>query len=382
MPLFESERLSQEFADKLGLMISQHESGGFYDKHVHLWLSQIAPSLLRRLAKWGLVEQNRIEAAKPIDEHVESYIDHLRHKGNTEPYCRLCKTRINNVISGCRFDRPGDINAGKVMRYISDELTAGSISQSSFNHYIRQFKGFVRWLYREDKIQSDVNKNLHLRTITETVKDRRALSIDEIAYLLQWLTDKAKDRRSLSGFERMVLYKLALTTGLRADEIRHLTPASIDFVNKAVRLASAYTKNRREVVLPLRKDILGDLKKLVSNKLSNAPLFKLTDKTASMIRADLSDARKQYVADGGDDDTFLAVRTDAGEIDFHSLRHSYATLLVNGGTDVKTAQSLLRHTTPTLTLGVYSHVLRESEQAAVDNLPSFNVQAKKGKKKA
>jgi len=57
---------------------------------------------------------------------------------------------------------------------------------------------------------------------------------------------------------------------------------------------------------------------------------------------------------------------------FNSLRHSFATLLVQSGVDVKTTQTLLRHSTPALTLGIYTHTLRGSEQDAIDRLPGFD----------
>ncbi len=388
LPLFESKGTSQKFADRLEKMISQFETGGSFDKHINMWLSQLSPIFIKRFVKWGLVEQSRIQASKSIEVHIKDYVDHLRHKGNTAPYCRLCETRIGNIVAGCKFYRLADIDPGKVMRYVSEELKANRLSQSSINHYIRQFKGFVRWLYHQDRISTDINKHLHLRTITEFTKHRRPLSIDEISYLLNWLATQAGPVRSLSGWERMVLYKLALTTGLRASEIRQLKVSSIDFEAKTVRLASAYTKNRKEAILPLRDDMLADLKKQTAKKSPNTTLFKLTDKTSEIIRRDLAGAKAHYVNETEIDsererrakDDFLKIMTDEGELDFHSLRHSYATLLVNGGTDVKTAQSLLRHSTPYLTLNVYSHTLRKSEQSAVDSLPSFDLEKRINKK--
>ena len=42
--------------------------------------------------------------------------------------------------------------------------------------------------------------------------------------------------------------------------------------------------------------------------------------------------------------------------DFHALRHSYITALAMSNAPVKVVQSLARHSTPTLTLGIYAHV--------------------------
>jgi integrase len=46
---------------------------------------------------------------------------------------------------------------------------------------------------------------------------------------------------------------------------------------------------------------------------------------------------------------------------FHNLRHSLASFLVNVGTDVKTVQSLLRHSSSKTTLDIYTHAMDESK---------------------
>jgi len=57
--------------------------------------------------------------------------------------------------------------------------------------------------------------------------------------------------------------------------------------------------------------------------------------------------------------------------DFHSLRHTTASLLAATGCHPKTAQQILRHSDVNLTLSKYSHVLRGQESAAIANLPDL-----------
>ncbi len=54
--------------------------------------------------------------------------------------------------------------------------------------------------------------------------------------------------------------------------------------------------------------------------------------------------------------------------DLHSLRHSYITALAMSGASVKTVQSLARHSTPTLTFGVYAHAEVADQTNALDAL--------------
>jgi integrase len=72
---------------------------------------------------------------------------------------------------------------------------------------------------------------------------------------------------------------------------------------------------------------------------------------------------------------FLKVETHEGKVDFHCLRHTFATWLVQGGVDIKTAQTLLRHSTPSMTLGIYAHSQSDNLTKAIDGLPTFERQA-------
>lgn len=86
-----------------------------------------------------------------------------------------------------------------------------------------------------------------LRTINGQVdrrRERRALSDEEICQLLQ-TTAGADERHDTSGHKRYLLYRLAIETGLRANEIRNLTKASFDLDCCTVTVAGGSFKRRR-----------------------------------------------------------------------------------------------------------------------------------------
>lgn len=380
LPLFESKSDSKRFADNLETFLVQKERGGSFDRNIELWLTQIAPVFLHKFVEWGLLDSGRVEGAKPLTQHVEDFRLHLLAKGDTAGYVQKTISRIQTVTQHCKFIQLSDISAYKIQQFVHTKTSSNEMSQSTGNHYIRSFKIFSGWLYKNDRIDKDPLKSLTTLRVVERRKQRRALAEAEISFLLEWLRTKAPKRRSLTGWERAVLYQLALTTGLRAAEIRSLTGRSIDFDSKTLHISSAYTKNRQEAILPLSEQIIDDLKTLTAGKHPDARLFKLTDKTAKLIRADLADAKKDYADQGQTPqektrrtkDDFLAIETADGEIDFHALRHSFGSMLAAAGVHPKTAQTLMRHSTITLTLDRYSHSFREAETAAVNALPSFN----------
>jgi len=60
--------------------------------------------------------------------------------------------------------------------------------------------------------------------------------------------------------------------------------------------------------------------------------------------------------------------TPEGKLDFHALRVTYVTLLVQAGAYVKEAQSLARHSDPKLTMNVYAKVFPERLTQLVENV--------------
>ncbi len=163
-----------------------------------------------------------------------------------------------------------------------------------------------------------------------------------------------------------MLYCFATYTGLRANEIRNLTASSFNFDDCTVKVKAAYSKRRREDILPLRKDTAEAMRKLLQSKTPNAKAFDLPSKyrMADMIRADLVDAGIDW-QDHGD-----------GVIDFHSLRHSTASLLAASGVNPKTAQAIMRHSDINLTMSRYTHMFRGAESEAVESMPDFSSQGR------
>ena len=64
-----------------------------------------------------------------------------------------------------------------------------------------------------------------------------------------------------------------------------------------------------------------------------------------------------------------------GNIRFHDLRHTYATLAIQNGVDVKTVPSILGHYSAGFTLDTYTHVTGIMQKEAADKVGSFIAQA-------
>jgi integrase len=313
----------------------------------------------------GLVDPKELACrdheARPIHEHLTDWHAYLSAKGSTRQHALLSRNRAYRVIELARVSRISDLAPSKVqaaLRAIRDE----GISLQSLHHYKRAIKGFSRWLWKDGRASSD--DLVHLTSPNPDADrrhERRALTGEELIRLIQ-AAEAGPVVYTVTGPDRAALYRVALGTGFRANELRSLTPESFDLGSAppTVTVKAAYSKRRRDDVQPIRPDLADSLRPWIAQKAPGRLLWgHLTKHTADMLRHDLEAAG-------------IAYRDADGRVaDFHALRHSYISMLARRTAPVKVVQTLARHSTPSLTLGIYSHIGVYDQTAALDALPDL-----------
>lgn len=165
------------------------------------------------------------------------------------------------------------------------------------------------------------------------------------------------------GRERALIYKTMVLTGLRKAELASLTVASLE-LDRSVAYAildAANEKNRQGSEIPLRADLVEDLKQWLAEKLDSiqaearrrkkpvlsrlppdTPLFNVPTGLIRILDRDLAAAG-------------IPKRDDRGRtVDVHALRHTFGTHLSKGGVAPRTAQAAMRHSKIDLTMNVYT----------------------------
>ena len=179
----------------------------------------------------------------------------------------------------------------------------------------------------------------------------------------------------MTGSERLLLYRTAIQTGLRSNELRSLTRGQLYFDSNPpyITCKAGSTKNRKDARQYIQPELAADLKTHVATKSPKAPTFKLPHETnlARMLRDDLADSRKQWLSEAKSDpqeyaqrqqSDFLANVNHEGEItDFHSLRHTCGAWLAMTGAHPKEVQQIMRHQSITLTMDTYGHLFPGQE---------------------
>jgi len=329
--------------------------------------------------------------AKPLDDHLAELAAALEAKGVTAKQAETVKARVTHILGLCKAGHISQISPSAVQQAIGAIRENGASPRSrkkgaslqTCNHYLRAIKQFTRWLWRDGRACEDPLAHLSgFNVQLDRRHDRRALTDDELAWLIQ-ATDQGPTAHGMTGPDRAILYQVAVGTGFRANELRNLTPESFDLDADppTVTVEAAYSKHRRKDVQPIRRDLADALCPWLIGKPSAQPVFCIPREAARMLRVDLNAARKAWLKEARsseqrkkwEESDFLAYRNSAGSVaDFHALRHTYVSRLVRSGANIKVAQELARHSTPTLTLGRYAHMEIIDQRKALDALPSLD----------
>ena len=351
--------------EKLAVCRMNNEQPG---RELAAWLESCPVKLRGKLAEIGLLSRERAAGGKSLSEHLDDFRACLLARGNTNKHANMILRHCERVFDGAGFATWTDISASKVLQVLaglrSEQGKRGGadkpkLSAMSFNHYLRGLKSFCGWMVADGRASE--NPLAHLKTKnarTEARHQRRALEVDEIRRLLE-VTQAEPARFDMTGPERAMLYRVAVETGLRANELRTLTALSFDLEGLTVSVEAAYSKHRREDSIPLRSDTAEALRATLAGMKPTAQAFKVPNKPAKMLRADLEAAG-------------IAYRDESDRVvDFHSLRHTTGSLLAAAGVNPKVCQTIMRHSDINLTMSRYSHVYRRQESEAVGKLPDL-----------
>lgn len=165
----------------------------------------------------------------------------------------------------------------------------------------------------------------------------------------------------MSGLDRALCYRLAVSTRLRSSEIKSITTGSfsgLDGDEPTVTVRAGYTKNGQEATQPLPPELAVDLLVWLSGKPSGQAVFPLPDRGADMLKLDLEAAG-------------IPDRDENGLVfDFHALRSQCATLMDQASCSPWHVQRLMRHSTLDLT-GCYTRPRSQDLHQAVASIPSL-----------
>ena len=377
---------------------------------------------------------------RPIGEHIDAYLTKLEAEGTSPAHRGNVRRNLERLAADCRFRRLGDLAREALERWLVAEEKAG-MGPRTRNTYRAAAVAFCNWCVETGRLLvNPFAKVAKADEAVETRRQRRALTEDELRRLLDVarrrplldrmtvhrgkrkgeayanLRDETRRRLEVLGWERALIYKTLVLTGLRKGELASLTVGQLDLDADPpfLVLDAADEKNREGNSIPLRADLAADLRQWLAEKAwtaaqtapavvafprkrrghqskrgaaagrpvplpagapplpSDTPVVTVPAGLGRILDRDLVAAGIARRVKGADGKVRIDKRDERGRtVDVHALRHTFGTLLSKGGVKPRTAQAAMRHSKIDLTMNVYTDPKLLDVAGAVKALPSL-----------
>jgi site-specific recombinase XerD len=222
-----------------------------------------------------------------------------------------------------------DLSNEDIRTYILHQIEKQKLSSGTVNQTINALRFLYGEMYKRPIVLGDIHRPL---------KEKRlpiVLSLDEVRSIFD----------SLGNVKHRVMLMLTYSAGLRVSELIHLKPEDIDSNRKLIHVHEG--KGRKDRYTILSDAVLEELR--VYWKV-HKPKKWLFEGQAEGAPYSIRSAQKVFEC--------AAQKAGIGkEVSIHSLRHSFATHLLEQGTDIRFIQELLGHSS-VKTTEIYTHVSR------------------------
>lgn len=218
------------------------------------------------------------------------------------------------------------------------------MSKRSVARILSSLKRFYGYLLREGLIQSDPCELIDAPRLAPALPE--SLSENDVESLLQ-----APEIVSALGFRDRAMLELLYATGLRVSELVELNFQQVNFRQGCLRVVG---KGEKERLVPVGEEAMDWLERylnqarpMILGARQSDYLF-VTNRGSSMTRQAFWHIIKRYAKQAGIDK----------HLSPHTLRHAFATHLLNHGADLRVVQLLLGHSDLSTTQ-IYTHIAQQ-----------------------
>lgn len=291
-----------------------------------------------------------------MQNHIEEFMDYLRVEKNASVY--TIKSYREDLSQLMMFLASGkELNVKDVsnisynlLRHFLAYLQKKGYTKVTLVRKVSSLRTFFRFLSRQNYIKS--NPTLYLITPKAGKKLPDFLDVAEIDNLLS-----IPKSDSFIGLRDKTILEVLYTTGIRVGELVALNLNDLDYLGGVIKVIG---KGRKERLVPLGTGVVRiirnylDIRDKIKDINNNRSLFVNT--RGKRISARSIRRRVTY---------YIKLTGIRKKVSPHTLRHSFATHLLNAGADLRAVQEMLGHVSLSTTQ-VYTHVTTERLKKVYD----------------
>jgi integrase/recombinase XerD len=284
--------------------------------------------------------------SQPSDPLIEQFLDAIwmerglsentlaAYRNDLSGFARWLTKQQNTSLMTARRDQ--------VQAYLAHRVT-GKASPRSTARLLSTLRRFYAWLRRENRISEDPTALIEAPKLGRPLP--KTLTESEVEALLA-----APNIETLLGLRDRTMLEVLYASGLRVSELVNLSATQVNLQQGVIRVTG---KGNKERLVPLGDEAVSWLERYLRearNSLLNGhpsdALF-VTQRREAMTRQAFWYMIKRHAHNAG-------IQKDLSP---HTLRHAFATHLLNNGADLRVVQMLLGHSDLSTTQ-IYTHVAR------------------------
>lgn len=349
-------------------------AAGMTDRQIEKELQRQAV-LFEEECRTGAVADSNIKFKAFGEQWFKEYAE-AKLKARTVDGYHKQEQRVYTALGHLKI---GDITTRMIQKFILNlgedginERTGGALSPKTIKNILSFVSSVFNYAVSQGMIHSNPCRGVTLPTIPQ--KERPCYSLEEAQQFLEHLEKEPIQWR--------VFFTLAIYGGFRRGELLGLEWKDIDFDTGVVTIqrTSLYTKEKGVFTdTPKTKGSMRSLK-LPDDVIALLRQYKAVQATKQLrLGSQWVNSDRLFTGWNGKPmnpnspqgwlHEFLD-RVGMRQINIHSFRHLNATLLINGGTDIRTVSAALGHSQTSTTLNIYAHTFAAAQAAATDAVSS------------
>lgn len=277
-----------------------------------------------------------------MENLLEEFLDFLefekKYSENTVSNYRIDLEKFLNYVynNGTNFK---EMNYSSVSDYLI-YLKKSNLSKSSINRHLSSLRSFYKYL-----LKKGITKNNPFTLLKGPKMEKKLpkyLKYDEFLELIDVCDNTAL------GIRNRLILELLFASGIRVSELINI---KLDDISQNSREIKIFGKGKKERIVYYNKVCAS----VLENYLNNSRLFLLKNKKSDFLL--INHIGNKLTTRGVEDiiNRVILKTSSMRKISPHTLRHTFATLLLNEGMDIREVQELLGHSRLTTT-SIYTHI--------------------------
>lgn len=278
-----------------------------------------------------------------LQTYIDEFFSHLRYERNVSPHTlRNYTSDLNQFLDfiappskdGTRAEVPVEHMDNLTIREWMSHLNSENKKKTSIARKLASLRTFFQFLVREGVLEMNPAKLVNTPRIERKLPTH--LSIEDIVRFIE-----TPDLNTDLGRRDRAILEFLYATGMRVSELVNLDLRDIDFKEKLVRVMG---KRKKQRILPFGEPALQSLMYYLNEArhelLQNTPPH---ERDEQAVFLNYKGTRISERSVGRMVDKYIKQCPEIKNISPHSLRHSFATHLLDSGADLRDIQELLGH---------------------------------------